>query len=70
MVTGGRSDQARIEQQIAVTASQKPTAIERFSGERQQPFLIHIIHWCNAVFVVLMAGRLASTTVVLGIELY
>jgi hypothetical protein len=61
MVTGGRSDQARVEQQIAVTASQKPTAIDRFSGERQQPFPIRITHWRNAVFVVLMAGRLMGS---------
>jgi hypothetical protein len=61
MVTGGRSDQARVEQQIAVTASQKPAAIDRFTGERQQPFLIRIIHWYNAVFVVLMAGRLTCS---------
>jgi len=58
MVTGGRSDRARVEQQIAVTASQKLAAIDRFSSKHQQLFLIRITHWCNAVFVVLMAGRL------------
>jgi hypothetical protein len=61
MIIGGGSDQARVEQQIAGTASQKPTAIDRFSGERQQPFLIRITHWRNAVFVVLMAGRLTCS---------
>jgi len=43
MIIGGGSDQARVEQQIVVTASQKPAATDRFSGERQLPFLIHIV---------------------------
>jgi thiosulfate reductase cytochrome b subunit len=28
----------------------------RFGGRRQQPLAIRISHWCNAVFIVLMAG--------------
>ncbi len=28
----------------------------RFSGRRQQPLPIRITHWCNVVFIVLMAG--------------
>jgi thiosulfate reductase cytochrome b subunit len=32
------------------------TGSGRFKGRRQQPAVIRIAHWCNAVFLVLMAG--------------
>jgi thiosulfate reductase cytochrome b subunit len=32
------------------------TAIARFGRRREQPAAIRITHWCNVVFVVLMAG--------------
>jgi thiosulfate reductase cytochrome b subunit len=28
----------------------------RFKGRREQPLPIRIVHWCNALFIVLMAG--------------
>lgn len=28
----------------------------RFKGRREQPLPIRVVHWCNAVFLVLMAG--------------
>ncbi len=44
--------------QLAVSKSATPNAalITRFSGRRQQPAAIRFTHWCNAVFIVLMAG--------------
>src|SRR6266849_2528746 len=44
--------------QLAVSKSAAPNAalITRFSGRRQQPAAIRFTHWCNAVFIVLMAG--------------
>jgi thiosulfate reductase cytochrome b subunit len=31
-------------------------AYSRFKGRREQPLPIRIVHWCNALFIVLMAG--------------
>ena len=50
MATDGMSDQAMVTQQIAVAP------VTRFSGRHQQPLPIRITHWCNVVFIVLMAG--------------
>jgi thiosulfate reductase cytochrome b subunit len=35
---------------------QPATDRDRFKGRRQQPAVVRITHWCNVVFLVLMAG--------------
>jgi len=44
--------------QLTVTKPPKPAAatLTRCSRRRQQPAAIRITHWCNAVFLLLMAG--------------
>lgn len=44
--------------QLAVSKSAQPAvaSASRFSRRRQQPGTIRITHWCNVIFIVLMAG--------------
>jgi thiosulfate reductase cytochrome b subunit len=41
---------------VAESATPKAVSASRFSGRRQQPAIIRVTHWCNVVFIVLMAG--------------
>jgi thiosulfate reductase cytochrome b subunit len=44
--------------QLAVSKATKPASVTAvgLSGRRQQPAAIRITHWCNAIFITLMAG--------------